>query len=918
MSKGELFNKINRNSLKRVLGISVCLLSIFISLNHGYVSGFLFWCIAFIFGSIYTYIICIILFLFGLSYIVQKRITFHNIKFIIIGLILVLIGSLIAITNSLTTVDGVSLTFSNFSETFINSLSLNEFPIINWNSCGIIGYILVALLNSAMTSVGSIVFSTILIVLGVIFILLRPIYYLFKTIKIDNKSVNKNSEVINEYKEESNLISEEYGFTNPLTRDGPNNDYLDKEEVKEQVILKEEPKIEISETKKSEVKVTNDIIDERPYFNTNSFKNNSLEKVKLNLSDDDKKVSSNNIAHSYQSNLNNYPNTYEEVKNEYIKETESTPKQNVSENNFVNNTNVNNKNENNLSYSFSQSENKQNEEKVITDHPISNTNNSPAFSKTQVISKSIEPKKTINLNQVNSLKKPAEHASNAPYMEVPLDILDDRTSENEDKENILVCEERKAKINSILNDLGVKARIVSYKIGPSVTRFDLETDKNVSVNGIEKYMNDISIRLGGLVARFVPIVLGKSTSGIEIANAARSIVNFKDVYEHLPPRKLDELYIPFGKNISGDYMQANLLDFPHMLVCGTTGSGKSIFMHSVILSIIMRYAPSEVRLCMVDPKRVEFSKYKDEPHLLCPIISDPNLAYATTTKLVDEMENRFTSFELAGVSNIKQYNKYARETGLEPIPYIVLIIDEFADLVESVKTIIQPVQRLGQKARAAGIHMIIATQRPSTDVLPGTVKANLAVRVALMTSSPVDSNVILGEGGAEKLLGNGDMLVMCQLISKAEKPRVQGCFVDNSEIRRVVDLLKSRYELEYNKDFVGLLDKAKADENTIGILHDSNSEDDERYEEIKEYVMETKEYCSISMIQREFKFGYGRSQRMFNRLIEEGIIEKPPTNNNSKGAKVLIHTKDFNDPNNQTVHPGSYSQSSFESNNENS
>ena len=465
----------------------------------------------------------------------------------------------------------------------------------------------------------------------------------------------------------------------------------------------------------------------------------------------------------------------------------------------------------------------------------------------------------VKIVQVNKVKK------HVKFVPVPIELLADRSSEKDDQKNIEVCDARLEKINEILNDLKIGAKIVSYQIGPSVTRYDLQTERGVSINGFEKYISDISIRLGGLEARFVPLIQGKTTSGIEIANANRSLVNFKDVFTHLPQKKPGQFYIPFGKNISGDYIHADLAEFPHMLVCGTTGSGKSIFMHSVILSLIMRSSIEELRLIMIDPKKVEFTKYRDSPHLLCPVISEPTEASATLLRLADEMEERFDLFQEYDVSNIKQYNEYARENNLEPMYYIVLVVDEFADLIETCKTISQPIQRLGAKARAAGIHMIIATQRPSTDIITGSIKANLAIRVALMTSSVTDSVVALGEGGAEKLLGNGDMLVSCPLISKQEKVRVQGCFVDNNEIIRAVRFIKEKYPLDYNPKFLNLLEKTRLNTEDFGVIHPSNNED-ERYEEIKRYIMENKENCSISMIQREFSFGYTRSMKIFKIL----------------------------------------------------
>ena len=396
---------------------------------------------------------------------------------------------------------------------------------------------------------------------------------------------------------------------------------------------------------------------------------------------------------------------------------------------------------------------------------------------------------------------------------------------------------------------------------------------------------------------------GKSTSGIEIANAKVSLVNFKDCVEHLPKGDKYGLYIPFGQDISGNYISADLKEFPHLLVCGTTGSGKSIFMHSVIMSLIMRNAVDDLKIVMIDPKRVEFGKYKEMPHLLCPPINDSHKAYIALQKLCDEMDRRYEVFENCGVSNIKQYNQEALESGKDKMPYIVLICDEFADLMDTNRKCSEPVVRLGQKARASGIHMIIATQRPSTNVITGTIKANLPVRVALSCSSYTDSMTILGEGGAEKLLGNGDMLVSCSLISKQGFVRVQGSFVDNKEIRKTVEFLKENYPVKYDPEFLDLEEKTKSTASLEVIGQQKEDSYNSVYEDIKKWVM-SQEYTSISKIQRTFSLGFPRAGKMFTRLEEEGIIEGEATAaNNSKGRRVLVHTPQ--EPFVQSENPGS-------------
>ncbi len=898
MNDNKIKLKINEKSLKIVIGVAICSLAIILALNHGYISEFLFWVCSLIFGSIFTYIFAFIIFLYGLSFFINKKITFHNIRFLLIGLIMISIGVLIATTNSISYKNGDYLTFNNFVETLIDSMNLNEFPKVNVSKTGgFIGYLLVAILNSAMTDLGSKIFSSILIAIGTVFSLIRPLLQLIKSIKTDKKEIAFKQTDYNENKEELSLIDNISSSTNELFRDGnidePSLINEDKNLSTNVDTSKKTTNDDLSNNKNSyQFKINSDYKERNEFINKSTskkiYENSGLEKVKFKLG---------------ESNDDNY-------------ETKS-----INDNNYVENNNINNDilgKSNYIQDSFGvnntnfESETKSNEllnkiqEPKLTES-VSNSINNEANIKVEFNDNDINNENPIINKKSNDTKQTIKYK---PFKTVPSDYLEDRNSVEEEERNKLCAENRMSLINNILSDLKIKATIVGYTIGPSVTRYDLKTEASASINGIAKYMDDISVRLGGMDARFVPIVQGKTTSGIEIANEDRSLVNFKDVYMHLPLPKQGSLFIPFGKNISGSYINADLVDFPHMLVCGTTGSGKSIFMHSVILSLIMRNSPEDLRLVMVDPKRVEFSKYKEMPHLLCPIITEPTEASATLQKLVDEMEDRYTKFELTGVSNIKQFNQYATETHTEKLPYIIVIIDEFADLIESVKSVEKPVQRLGQKARAAGIHMIIATQRPSTDVITGSIKANLGTRVALLTSSTTDSMVILGEGGAEKLLGNGDMLVSCNLISKQEKPRVQGCFVDNMEIKRVVDYLKANYPLNYNDKFVGLLEKTRLEQNDLGVIHEVPQ--DEMYETVKQFIMESKAYCSISMIQREFNFGFNRSNKIFAQLKQEGIIDNTKNGNSNKGSKVLVHTSDYKEPTEGDENPGSYSQSSFE------
>jgi DNA segregation ATPase FtsK/SpoIIIE-like protein len=474
------------------------------------------------------------------------------------------------------------------------------------------------------------------------------------------------------------------------------------------------------------------------------------------------------------------------------------------------------------------------------------------------------------------------------------------------------CEERKNFINSVLNDFGVGAQVASYTIGPSVTRYNIKTDKDVSVLAIDKYIQDISVRLGGVPTRYERMVMGSDMSGLEIANKVQTMVSLKEIIEHLPPlTPKTNLYIPFGKSISGDYISSDLSDFPHMLISGSTGSGKSVFMQGMIMSLIMRNRPEDLKLVMVDPKRVEMSVYRDLPHLLCPIIKEPVQAKVCFEKLIGEMERRYTLFENSGVRSIREFNNgYAPTHNLEKLPFIVVIVDEFADLADSCKNIGDSVVRIAQKARAAGIHLVIATQRPTVDVITGTIKANLPTRVALSVASSQDSVTIIGQGGAEELAGHGDMLVDCSQVVRNGLIRCQGCFVDTKEINAVTDFIRSQSGTQYDQRFLDLVDheeEQKAMEDSGPSRAEIKEAAGENfYELVKETIMQN-EYTSISSIQRQFGIGFPRAGKIFNRLQVDGIVaSKPDSASSSKGCRVLVHEEKA-----PSTNPGSTDQSTL-------
>ena len=486
---------------------------------------------------------------------------------------------------------------------------------------------------------------------------------------------------------------------------------------------------------------------------------------------------------------------------------------------------------------------------------------------------------------VQEKPKPRERVK---WIQPSTEVLNVYETSEQQEINRRVALERQELINGAFQDFGVGAHVEDFTIGPSVTRFNVKYDHNVSVRSVSNMVQDIQIRLSGVSARFENIVEGQSTSGLEIPNASVTTVAFKDVYEALPDVKKHPLAVGFGKNIKGDVIYADFDEFPHMLCAGTTGSGKSIFTNSIIVTLIMRNSPDDLKMVLIDPKKVEMSRYKDMPHLLCPIITEAKEAKALMEKLCQEMEDRYQLFAQNGCSNIKEYNEDAPGLGLEKLPYIMIFFDEYADIVDQCKEISMPVVSIAQKARACGIHLSIATQRPSTNVVTGVIKANLPTHVALMMASSVDSMTIIGEGGAEKLIGKGDMLVQSPLVSRVGVVRLQGCFIHRQEITRVVGYLKEHYETVYDEKYLNLAEKAEqaANEyaNTPEFKDAAGNSEEERYQAIKEWVL-TQEFMSISRIQRECAVGFNRAGRFFLRLQAEGVVGNETEGN--KGCRVF-------------------------------
>lgn len=457
-----------------------------------------------------------------------------------------------------------------------------------------------------------------------------------------------------------------------------------------------------------------------------------------------------------------------------------------------------------------------------------------------------------------------------------------------------VIEANIMKLEKVLKDFGITAKVVEVNVGPSVTQYELEISSGTKMSKITSLNKEISLALAKKDVRIQAPIPGKSTVGIELANDTVTPVGLREILESFPANKeKSKLMVALGKNIMGNSIFCEIDKTPHLLVAGATGSGKSVCINCIIASLLMRTKPTEVKLVLVDPKKVELSMYNGVPHLLIPVVTDPRKANDALKRIVREMEDRYDKFSDKGVKNIATYNEWvdkqnenlSDEDKMQHMPYIVVIVDELADLMlVASKEVEDSIMRITQMARAAGIHLIIATQRPSTDVITGVIKANIPSRIAFAVSSNIDSRTILDQSGAEKLLGKGDMLF--SPMGDITPVRVQGAYVSDEDLQKIVDYTVSQQKAQYDERFMNL---GEGSNDTGGMsvndVKDAPEEyDDPLYNEIVEFVITTGK-VSASLLQRKYRLGYNRAARIVDLLEERGIIGPQ---NGSKPREVLV------------------------------
>ena len=481
------------------------------------------------------------------------------------------------------------------------------------------------------------------------------------------------------------------------------------------------------------------------------------------------------------------------------------------------------------------------------------------------------------------LKKPAPEELNFSdvYTLPPVNLLNPVQKKLTQADIDNEIDRNSRKLVEALQSFGVQTKLVGVSRGPSVTRYELQPAPGVKISKITGLQDDIALNLASAGVRIEAPIPNKSAVGIEVPNKARDTVFFRELVDTTEFKKSfdKKLETVLGKDISGAMVTCNIAKMPHLLIAGTTGSGKSVCVNSIIMSILMKSTPQDVRLIMVDPKKVEFMMYNGIPHLLIPVVTDPKKAAGALAWAVNEMLNRYKQFSDNNVRDFTGFNELAKDpdSGLMKMSHIVIFIDELADLMmASPKDVEDSIVRLAQMARAAGMHLVIATQRPTVNVVTGLIKANIPSRIALMVASQTDSRVILDVSGAEKLLGNGDMLYMP--VGLPKPVRVQGCFVSDKEVERVVEFIKQTFQAEYDELVMEEVERqtemvASAQDGKSSGNSDSGDIDtsDERLEEAIDFVVESGT-CSTSSLQRRLKLGYGRAARLVDIMEEMGIV----------------------------------------------
>ena len=492
----------------------------------------------------------------------------------------------------------------------------------------------------------------------------------------------------------------------------------------------------------------------------------------------------------------------------------------------------------------------------------------------------LETKKEETIGNIEKIPEiNNEDTTNEVYVKPPVTLLNLNKNTGKVNSTEYIASNTKT-LERVFQDFGMRAKVIEVHVGPAVTQYEMDVERGTKVNKVLSISREIALALAAKEVRIEAPIPGKNTVGVEIPNQTIVPVSMREIIEAMRQEKKLEnsiLAAPLGRDIMGNVKYVEINKTPHMLVAGATGAGKSVCINNIIISILMRATPDEVKMVLVDPKKVEFNVYEGIPHLLMPVVTDPKKASAALQKIVVEMDERYETFKNSGTKNIQTYNEYIEkelkkhpDCGLKKMPFILVIIDELADLMlVAAKEVEESIMRITQLARAAGIHLIVATQRPSTDIITGVVKSNIPTRISFAVSSSIDSRTILDMVGAEKLLGKGDMLY--KPMDDNTPTRIQGSFVSDDEIKRVVDFVKERcHGPRYSDKFTNLDSNGESSGSVAGSSAPSEQKD-VLYDEVLNYAIRMGQ-ISASLIQRKYSIGYNRAARIMDMFEEKGIV----------------------------------------------
>lgn len=828
-----------------VVGLIFIVLSLLIIANTGIVANALKYAFIFLFGSCYIYVLLFLLFMGGYMVIKKKKLKFFSkMKYVLVFGCFICI---LALSSS-----GNEVTITNFSAAFKrvlpNSLAETD-EIIGRYGGGWVGYLLIAIFNTLLGSENWSIAIYILFLIGLLYLLFqKQIAKLFTIIKT---KIKKSKELKAQKKEAL------------------------KQKEKEAAVAPVEPVIENQESKEESTTTATYLIQE----DISQAKDKApmkTEPMHRKLADFEQVIDD-----LQETAIFTRPQVFDDHKKEETSENfpfypaQKVQKDLSTQNLFVSDASV-------------QPTQEAIKKPITKEYDyLQKEKEYAAFTKDLQEQKQ-QQEESENILQKEETKE--QEYNHDEYQLPPLYLLKESSSQQDATyRNEEIARQKADILTQKMKELNVNAAITNYVIGPSVTRYEIMLQPGVRANTFMNLQEDFKLALGATSLRIESPIPGKpATIGIEVPNEIRGMVTLKELMLTLPNKK-EKLYVPAGKAISGEPISISITSMPHCLISGATNSGKSVCANSIICSLLLNYKPDELKMIMIDPKKVEMLFYTNLPHLLCPIITESSKALVALDKLVKEMMHRFDTFASLGVKNIASYNEYRKQKNEMIMPFIILIVDEFAELMayKQSNLVEEKVQTLVQLGRAAGIHLILCTQRPSVNVITGTIKNNIPCRMTFRLSSFADSKTVIDGSGAEKLLNNGDMLLLTPDFTGLR--RIQGAFVSDQEIDDIVAYCKKQCAPLYDQEFLDLRTEEEKEFELHTKLNSGNTNEEDngynaKYMDVRNFVL-IEQKASTTLIQRKFKIGYGKAANYMDMLEDEGIVGPE---NGSKGREVLM------------------------------